>query len=69
MPIIAGNHSLLLEKPGLTTSTAPRNAAATPSACAGLIFSPRKKNEQMIAKNGESLLRMVASARSIRSMV
>ena len=43
-------------------------ASATHAACAGLIFSFNKRNEKIIAKNGDNLFRIDASATNRWSM-
>ena len=57
-----GSFQTCLLYTSFTTNKHPINASATHAACAGLIFSFNKRNEKIIAKNGDNLFRIDASA-------
>ena len=49
-------------KPGLMMSTLPSRAVSTPPICTAVGFSRSRSTEKMMAKKGESLLSILASA-------
>jgi hypothetical protein len=48
-------------KDGFMMHSAPANAVTSAATCTGFARSCRKKNEKMIAKNGDNLLSIEAS--------